>query len=139
MAKDAASAAAKWSRNIGSAGQSMKDGAQAVTQSPAQKAAQSVDLMLQNFTQAIQSGRYAAAAQKSSLSDWQQAYVNKGIPRATAAAAGAQSKVQTVLSKLIPQAQQIAASLPPRGNLQQNLQRAAAQATAMAALKGTFK
>jgi hypothetical protein len=53
---------------------------------------------------------------------------NKGAPNYAAAAQG-----------LIPALQQIAANLPPRGTLEQNLARAVAQARAAAALRGQYR
>jgi len=53
---------------------------------------------------------------------------NKGATKYASAAAG-----------LIPALQNIAANLPPRGNLDQNIARAAAQARGAAALRGKYR
>jgi len=59
---------------------------------------------------------------------YQQGITNKGAPKYANAA-----------QQVIPALQQIAANLPPRGNLQQNLQRAVQQATEAARLRGKFR
>jgi hypothetical protein len=59
---------------------------------------------------------------------YQQGITNKGAPKYANAAVG-----------LIPALQQIAANLPPRGSLQQNIQRAAEMATKASALRGQFR
>jgi hypothetical protein len=50
-----------------------------------------------------------------------------------------QYKTAAAFAGLIPAIQQIAAGLPPRGNLQQNLARMTQQATQAAALRGQFR
>jgi hypothetical protein len=65
--------------------------------------------------------------------------INKGLPRVATGASAAQPKMATVMQNLIPQIQGIVSSLPPRGNLAQNIARASAFAQAMAAKKGQFK
>jgi hypothetical protein len=50
-----------------------------------------------------------------------------------------QYKTAAAFNGLIPAIQQIAANLPPRGNLQQNLARMQQQATQAAALRGQFR
>jgi len=50
-----------------------------------------------------------------------------------------QYKTAAAFSGLIPAIQAIAAALPPRGNLQQNLARMQQQATQAAALRGQFR
>jgi hypothetical protein len=50
-----------------------------------------------------------------------------------------QYKTAAAFNGLIPAIQQIAAGLPPRGNLQQNLTRMTQQATQTAALRGQFR
>lgn len=50
-----------------------------------------------------------------------------------------QYKTATAFNGLIPAIQQIAAGLPPRGNLQQNMARMTQQVTQAAALRGQFR
>lgn len=59
---------------------------------------------------------------------YNQGITNKGVP-----------KYATAIAGLLPVEQQIAANLPPRGTLQQNLQRATQMATQLAAIRGQFR
>lgn len=59
---------------------------------------------------------------------YNQGITNKGVP-----------KYATAIAGLLPVEQQIAANLPPRGTLQQNIQRAAQMATQLAAIRGQFR
>jgi hypothetical protein len=74
-----------------------------------------------------------------SLNSWQQDTINKGIPRVATGAQAATSKMASVMTSLLPAIAAAKASLPPRGNLQQNLQRANQFATALANQAGKFK
>lgn len=69
----------KWKRNSQAATEDMKRGAQSVTESPTVKAARSVDKMVRNLQEAVNSGRYAAQCNKVTVGDWQTAYIQKGL------------------------------------------------------------
>src|SRR5689334_17802100 len=73
-------AIAKWKQNMGTAGEAMKAGVQAVTVSPTQLAAQAVDKYQQGVMDAVNSGRYVAGLQSVSNADWQRSMLDKGIP-----------------------------------------------------------
>lgn len=64
---------------------------------------------------------------------------NNGAASYTAGVTNKQYKTAAAFAGLIPAIQQIAAGLPPRGNLQQNLSRMTQQATQTAALRGQFR
>lgn len=97
-------AAQKWSRNIGSAGASITDGVNRVSESPTAKAAtpQAEQRYLSGVQEAVSSGKRAAALNRVSLGDWKAAMLNKGIPRIASGAAAAQGKMERFLSELYP-------------------------------------
>lgn len=130
-------AAAKWQRRLAAAGPDIIAGVNNVTRSPGQAAADQMQVWLQNTTSAAQ--RWADSLRAMSLQDWQQSMINKGVNRITSGAAAGQGKVQAFMSQWLPFQQQVVASLPPRGNLEQNIQRAAAVARANAEAKGRFR
>lgn len=124
--KDPATVAQKWSRNLQAAGPSIQAGVNAVTVSPAQQAIKQQDVMVQNFTQSVTSGKWARNLGKTTLNDWQQAIIQVGIPRITAGAAKALPKVQDFMTQWLQYEEAGKAKLAqmPRGGLDQNIQRA---------------
>lgn len=132
-----AAAAAKWQSRLAQSGDAIRAGVQAVQTSPGQSAAAKSDLWLQNVTASKQ--RWQDAVSKVNLTDWQNAIINKGIPRIQAGAATAQPKVASFLSQWMPFQQQVVASLPPRGGLEQNIQRMETLVRKNADQKGKFR
>lgn len=136
--KTAQQVSQKWSQNLQASTTSITNGVNAVTQAPTQLAAQQVSQYLSGVQNAVTSGKWQASLNKVSLSDWKTAMLNKGVPHIQTGAVQGQAKVQNAFSQLLPYIysgrDQINAS-NPRGNLQQNLQRANAFATYMSQYK----
>lgn len=130
--------AAKWARNLGQAGTAIQAGVNAVTVSPMQKAAQRQDAYLAGVQRAVTSGKYSAGLNKVSLQQWQQAVIQKGLPRIAAGAAAGQQKMADFLGKWMPYMGQLQSKLAsmPRGDLQTNIQRAITAIEHNAAFKG---
>lgn len=125
MAKDPTAVAAKWAANLTQATQSMTDGVNAVTVAPTQQAAARSDAYLQGVQQSVASGRYQKSLQAVTLQQWQQAMIQKGIPRVGSGASAAKGKFAAFMSKLLPYQQSLQAQLAatPRGDLATNIQR----------------
>jgi hypothetical protein len=121
--------AAKWSRNLGQAGQSITDGVNAVTTSPGQLAAAQV----QKWLAAINAS--AAKWQRNvgalSLSQWQQAMINKGVPRIVAGATGGEPNMQAFMTQFLPYLQTGVQNVKnmPSGGLANGIARATAMIT----------
>jgi hypothetical protein len=128
-----AAAAQKWANNLGAATAAYTAGVQAVTSAPGQAAAAAVDRYISGTQAGAQ--KFAAKSAAVSLTSWQQSAINKGAPRLATGAAAAQPKFTAALTQLFPAIQQAVASLPPKGNLQQNIARSVAFQTAMANYK----
>lgn len=129
--------AAKWAQRMAASGDAMRAGAMAVTQSPGQAAAAKKDLWLANLN--ASAGRWAERVAAVSTSDWQNAYVNKGIPRIQQGAAQSQDKFKNFMAAWLAYEQTAVQSLPPRGNLEQNIARAVALMHKNAEAKGRFR
>ena len=125
-----------WAQNLAGASSRMQAGAAAVTTSPGQAAAAQQAVWLANLQ--ASANLWAQKVSQVSTAEWQNAYINKGIPRVATGAQAAQSKFATTLGKIIQAEKSIVASLPARGTLDQNIARSAAFARAMNQQKGNF-
>lgn len=125
----------KWGRRLSAAGPDITNGIQRVQQAPGVAAAAAQDRMLAGVTAAVTSGVWARQVQKVSLQDWKDAMTNKAIPRLAQGISGAQkSKVANVTALLAAVDGAVAATnAVPRGNLEQNIQRATTFMREMAA------
>lgn len=126
----AAEAAARWAQALPAAQQKYIAGVQAVTVAPGQLAARAAATWAAN-TAAAQP-KFARNSAAVTLQDWQNATANKGAQRLASGAQQAQPKMEAALSRLFPAIQQAVSSLPPRGDLEANINRMAQFARAMA-------
>lgn len=97
-----ANATAKWARNLGAAGQSYKDGINAVTENPMALAAAKADVALQNYSEAITSGRWAQKLQAVPMEFWKSQSANGGAQRLVSGVAKGTPKMQAALQKFAP-------------------------------------
>lgn len=129
----ATDAAQRWAQNFGASGTRWAAGVNGVTVAPGQLAARAKNLWAQNTAAAID--RFAANSAKVSLQEWQQTTVQKGQPRLASGAQAAQPKVEAVFAKLFPFIQAQVNALPPRGDIEANINRAAMFARGMHTFK----
>jgi hypothetical protein len=135
MAQTPDQIAANWASRLGASTQKIQDGVNSVTVAPGQAAARQADVWLQN-TQASQA-KWKARVASVSLADWQAAMNGKGVQRIAAGATAAQPKFQAFMTQFLPYVQAGRNSLPPRGTLDQNINRAVAMMRHNAAFKRT--
>lgn len=111
-----------WAKNLGAAGERIRQGVQSVTVSPTEKAAAAVDRQVSGVIQAANSGKTAAALRRVSNQDWQKAMMEKGIPRIASGASSSVSKVEQFLGELMPHVEAGKRSLEsmPRGDKETN-------------------
>lgn len=107
----------RWSQALGQSAQRISDGVDAVTQSPAQAAIKNKAKMVQNFTAAVNNGKWETNLGKISLQDWQQSMKTKGIPRIASGAQAANGKMAAFAAKLLPFQQTLQAKVKAMPNM----------------------
>lgn len=133
----ASAAAQKWQTRLAGSGDAIRAGVAAVTTAPGQLAAQKADLWLQNVTASMP--RWKERVASTSLQDWQSAMVNKALPRISAGSADGKAKFEMFLGQWMPFMQQVRDSLPPRGNIDQNIARMEQQVRKAHEARGRFR
>ena len=140
--KTAQQAAQRYQQNASAAGPAYEAGIQATSVDVVGRAIAAAPAAVQNYSQAITSGRWAAALNASGgTANWKAMSVAKSGNYTTGVNAGA-SKYQAAAAKLIPFIEQTVQSLPARqpGNVAANVQnRVLGLATALHSAKGQFK
>lgn len=128
MAKSAQYISDKWARNLGAAGEAIKNGVQAVTVAPTEKAASRADAYAAGVARAVADGKYQAGLRRVSLEDWKRAVLQKGLNRVAAGAVEGKGKMADFLTDFLPhvEAGQRMLESMPRGDLQSNIARAVA-------------
>lgn len=125
----AAEVAQKWARNLGQATESIKNGVNRVTVAPQQQAAAAQDKYVAGVQAAVQSGKWQRGLQRSTLSDWKNGMLNKGMSRIASGATAAVPKMQSFMTQFLPfldgVTQQVKAM--PSTTLQDRINRAVAQ------------
>jgi len=138
MAKNARDIVAKWSRNLGSSGDSMRDGINAVSESPGVKAADAIDNYAAGVQAALSSGKTERRMRSVTLEGWKGAALEKGVPRAIAAANSPTAKAHALefMEAFLPFAENVSNEISrmPKGTLEDGI----ARATAAIRLMATF-
>jgi hypothetical protein len=116
----------KWATGVSQSTEALKAGINAVTESPMEKAASAVDRQVAGVIAAAQSGKTAARLRSVSMEQWKQAMLTKGVSRVAGGAAAAKPKFAQFMSEFMPFIRNIVSGLPPRGDLETNIQRATA-------------
>lgn len=99
--KTGAEWAAKWKKRTNAAGEEMRDGINAVSEAPGQKAAAKADKMLAGITEAITSGKWAKRVASVTLEEWRDAMLNKGVGRVSAGVENAMPKMAEIGDRLL--------------------------------------
>src|SRR5215469_13095915 len=95
-----ADATAKWLANLSNSSARMQAGAMRVQTAPGQAAAAAADKWLAKVTAA--KAKFASRVASVSLQDWQNSYINVGIPRVAQGAQAKQAKVTAFFDQFLP-------------------------------------
>lgn len=125
----------KWVQNLGAATERMQQGAMAVTKAPGAAAAAAADKWLARVTQS--KAKFAANVGRVSLQEWQNSYVNIGIPRVAQGAQAKQAKVQSFMDQFLPYLQRGVSAIDQMPNV--TLEDGIARASAMIRYNAKFQ
>lgn len=128
-------ATAKWLANLSAASGRMQSGAMGVTKAPGVAAAAAADKWLAKVT--ASKAKFASRVASVSLQDWQNAYINVGIPRVAQGAQAKQSKVQAFFDEFLPYLQRGMATIDNMPSV--TLEDGIARASAMIRYNAKFK
>lgn len=95
-----ADATSKWLSNLSAASDRMQKGAMAVTSAPGLAAAKQADKWLARVT--ATKAKFAARVSSVSLADWQNSFINVGIPRVAQGAQAKQGKMTAFFDEFLP-------------------------------------
>lgn len=123
----------KWGTNLQNSQSYITNGVNRVTVAPGQQAAAAADRMLAGVTNAVTSGKWAAAVSAVSLQQWQQAMISKGIPRIPTGVNAAKNNKVSQITTLLQNVDAAVSSVQslPKGGLAQGIARATQFMTAM--------
>lgn len=116
--------AEKWARKFGASGEAYKEGVQRVQGNPAEKAIAAKDRLVANFVASVNDGKWEAGLRRTTEQSWKAACVEKGAPALATAARVATEKVARAEAAMGSIRDGIVASLPPRGTIEENMERA---------------
>lgn len=122
----------RWTQGAGAAQQRYSDGVQNTQVDVVGRAIQAQGALLSNFTQAVNSGRWARKLSEKGTAGWKQATQAKAANYATGIQAG-QGNYQQAMSTWLPIIQSAAAQVQtmPSGTLQASIARSTAFMTAL--------
>jgi len=82
-----------------------------VTVSPTEKAAEKIDKMQANFLKAVSDGKVERGLRRVSLTDWQKAMIEKGVPRIAQGLDAAEGKIIEFNREFYPFLERVQAEL----------------------------
>lgn len=126
---------AKWLNNLSASTDRMTAGAQRVQKAPGVSAAAAADKWLQRVTQA--KTKFATNVARVSLADWQNSYINIGIPRVAQGAQAKQNKMLSFFEEYLPYLQRGLTTIDAMPSV--TLEDGIARATAMIRYNAKFK
>ena len=129
----------KHARRLKAAVEDMRTGINNVTESPTEKAASKQDKFLNNLTDAVNSGKWAAGLKRVSLDEWKRKARDIGVNRVAAGIDAAKDKVIAFADELLPyiDRQKAAIASMPDVTLDDNINRMNTFIRGMASFKRT--
>ena len=132
-------AADKQVRNLSGSTAQIRDGVNAVTESPMEKAAANEAGYLAGVQRAVESGKWAASLRRVDLATWKKNFLEKGIPRIASGAQAAKPKLVAFYTEFFPFLDTVERQIAqmPKVTLQDSINRATAAITKIAGFTRT--
>lgn len=128
---------AKWQQRTSAATEEYKKGVQAVQTAPGEQAAAASQKALQNYSEAITSGRFARRVRSVTLEQWKAAASEKGAARIASGVNAAGVKTSGFWQEFLPHLQSVQSQVSsmPNVTLEDGIQRAVANMRGLAKFK----
>lgn len=125
--RDPAFVTDKWANNLSASTESIRAGVQAVTVSPTEKAAAKADDWVAGVTRSKE--KFQRGLRRVSNADWQNAMIEKGLPRVASGAQAAKPKMESFMREFLPHVDRVAQQVRamPKGGIENGIARATAQ------------
>lgn len=125
----------KWKRGMSTAGDAVKAGVQAVTESPGVRAAAAKDKYVRSVMEAANDGTYEAGQLSYTVQDWKDSMTGKGIGNMQNGASKLDPRKQRAMQEQLQYANDVSAQVAgmPNNNLEEGLAKSAAAIRLMAA------
>ncbi len=121
--------AQKWVNGVAGGVEAFREGVQAVSVAPTEAAIAAIPRYIEGTQRAAADGTLERGLRRVTLPDWQRATIEKGAPRLATGARAAQADFAAFMTEFMPFVENVRSNLPPRGSLQDNLQRMVQNAT----------
>ena len=127
-------AADKQIRNLSGSTAQIRDGVNAVTESPMEKAAANSAGYLAGIQRAVETGKWQASLRRVDLATWKKNFTEKGIPRIASGAQAARPKLIAFYNEFFPFLDTVEREIAamPKVTLQDSINRATAAITKIA-------
>ena len=135
--KTAQQAAQNWVNSAGRAQTAFVEGVTSTQKDQAALAVAGEARLVQGFNEAVSSGRWRQGVLRLGTQYWKSQTEKKATNYGTGFSAGAQAQA-AAMAKIMPALATGVANLPPRGDINQNIQRAASLALYLHGLKGSL-
>lgn len=126
---NAADVAQRWSAGFANAGKKWTDGINAVTVAPGISAAAAKDRYLAGVNASVD--KWASGVSRVTLADWKAMATSKGAQRLASGAQAGAPKYQAKIGAVLSAISQIRDGLPPRADINTNLERSRQLALAL--------
>lgn len=115
----------KHARRLKASTEDIRKGIKRVSVAPGVLAAEQVEVLIANFTEAARSGKWSEKVAGVSLQEWQDSFLNKGVDRIAAGIDGAKEKTIKSAEKLLKNVDTVSEEVKrmPRGTIDDSINR----------------
>lgn len=141
MAKTPSQVSDKWAQRLGGAAEQIRQGVQAVTESPGAVAVRRKQAYIDGVQRSFSDGTYERGQSSYTLEEWKRMTLEKGVGRITSGANNAKPKMEAFMSKWLPLQDELSRRVQsmPHGGLADAQARAAFAIEYNSQFKGKMK